>query len=139
MLRRKKRVWTTAKQSNDYTPFKKISKSVKAVIRPYRRSKESRIIHNHDRKLFFSYIYSKSSNQSRTVHFCANDAILPDSVAAELLLQEFYRNFSYSPPPSVGNETTTQASTGRQLNCTLDMIIHALSNYSNTNSSPDGI
>ena len=119
--------------------FKKISKSVKAEIRQYLRCKESRVFHSHDRKLLFSHTYSKSNNQSITAHFSASDTILPDSVATELLLQEFSRNFSYSPPASVGNKTTAPTSTGLQLNCTQEMIIHALSNCSNTNSNPDGI
>ena len=69
MLRCERRAWTTATQSNDYTAFQKISKSFKARIRQYHCCKESRIIHSYDLKSFFSYIYSKSSNQNRTVHF----------------------------------------------------------------------
>ena len=63
LLHIKKVSWQEAKRSGDYTKYKAARKTDRAAIWRHRRNVESRLIHNNDRKAFFSYINRKNKIQ----------------------------------------------------------------------------
>ena len=96
LLHIKKVSWQEAKRLSDYTKYKAARTTARAAIRRHRRNVESRLIHNNDRKEFFSYINRKNKSQDSQICLIINDTAINDHEAAEAFLVEFAKNFSSS-------------------------------------------
>ena len=74
-----------AKRSGDYTKYEAARTLARAAIRRHRRNVESRLIHNNDRKAFFSYINRKKKSQDSQICLIINDTAVTDHEAVEAL------------------------------------------------------
>ena len=144
MLRLKKRRWEVAKLTGDFNCFKQISHEVRSAIRQHHRNQEQRLIYNSNRKPFFHYIYSKCGKRCSTITLSRNDVSIPDRESAEAFQQEFANNFNVV----CGQKSTSHSSSIKCVTALSDMTLfnsnehlvsHAISQCSNSNSSPDGI
>jgi hypothetical protein len=142
MLRAKKRLWLAAKRSGNYSQFKQTSRNVRSAIRQHRRNREQRLIYSSDRKVFFAYVNSKCSDKRHAISIVCDGVILTDAEAADLFQFDFKNSFSIhndqinltnNSPSSV---TQTQLTL---LNCNESLVMDAISQCSNSNSSSDGI
>ena len=119
-----------------------LSRSARSAIRQHRRNEEQRLIYSKDRKAFFTFVNNKCGSQTQPINLLQNGATLTDYEAAEHFQREFCNNFSAAAcKPSTF--TCPNASTARAqfplLNSSETLILDAIRNCSNTNSSPDGV
>ena len=68
--------------------------TARAAVRSHRRNVENRQVCSKDRKAFFSYVKNNINSHEHAVSLCVNGDVVSDSTAANLLLQEFSKNFS---------------------------------------------
>jgi hypothetical protein len=143
LLSHKKRAWSLASRSGDYTKFKLKSKAARSALRQYRRWREHRLLQTHDRKSFYNYVRSKLGSSHDPVHLCEGGITLDDAKAAQSLLEVFSTNFSPNQLSDYNNLpiSSSSSSSSQQLtfNCTTDIVNAAIDACSNSSSSPDGI
>ena len=94
--------------------------------------------------LFFHYIYSKCGKRCSTITLSRNDVPIPDRESAEAFQQEFANNFNVvcgqkSTSHSSSIKCVTALSDLTLFNSNEHLVSHAISQCSNSNSSPDGI
>ena len=140
LLHIKKVNWQEAKRSGNYTKYKAARTTARAVIMRHRRNVESRLIHNNDRKAFFSYINRKNKSQDSQICLIIKDTAVTDHEAAEAFLVEFTKNFSSSSGAMRQLDAAcTDVNHSFKPTCNERIILEMLKACSNSDSSPDGI
>ena len=140
LLHIKKVRWQEAKRSGDYAIYKAARTTARAAIRRHRRNVESRLIHNNDRKAFFSYINRKKKSPDSQICLIINDTAVTDHEAAEAFLVEFAKNFSSSSGAMRQfYSACTDVNHSFKPTCNERIILETLNACSNSDSSPDGI
>ena len=137
LLRAKQRAWHAARKTSDYTKFKSISKNARAAIRQHRRCQELRMVYSKDRRAFYTHFACNKATNAKDVQLCVNDIPVSNSIAVNILLNEFAANFSSNSNVNItasGNNTSSLI-----FSCTSLDVHKAILSSSNSGSSPDGV
>ena len=94
LIKAKRKHWETAKISNDLTAYKNARSAARVAILSHRRNLKNRLVCRKDRKALFSYLENDINSHEHAFSLCINGDVVRDSRAANLLLQEFSKNFS---------------------------------------------
>ena len=105
----------------------------------FRSNVENQLVCSRNRKAFFSYVKSNITNHEHAVCLCVNGDVVSDSTAANLLLQEFRKNFSGASDVSSCINAYISEESAFQPYCSELLIAETLKSIPTTNSSPDGI
>ena len=138
LLQAKEKAWRHA-YSGDYSSYKAVHCVVKAAIRQFRRSQEDRIVYFNNRQMFYSYIRNKLGSASHTIELEIVGGCMSDKEAADMLLDEFSKNFSIASANVCQAVDLLSTNTSLWLSSTELAVVEALATCSNSSSSPDGI
>ena len=139
LLRKKKRTWTFFKNSGDISSYLTARRTAQVAIRQYRRNCEVKLVYSNNRKAFFAYINRNIKSEPSNIAISVHGIVLSDEEAAGVLLTEFSHNFSAVSNESLSDSMSDFNASQLYFNCNEQMVADAMHNYSNSNSSPDGI
>ena len=94
LLHAKKKLWRASKLSKEFSKYLAAKKTARAAIRSYQHNLESRLVYSNNHRAFFSNINNKLNQKRSQIQLLVDDAFVSDSVAANMLVHKFSKNFS---------------------------------------------